>query len=299
MRKGKDWKWIIAALLLTTTTRTACGAAERPLSSDTGKASATLPLMVEHNDSDGSFVVKGGSCFSIVLDNDLDSDSCAIGYPVTARLEAPITIGNSVLAREGARIIGHVTLVDAARSGLQADIPGKHWLNAQGAIGVEFDEIIRHDDQRFALDAMPCPDTRVSFSPLALDVEADPAKIRIPVIADKRGDLVVDFHAKRNALLRLAIEGGSIAAGPLGLAIGPVTSGIAGAVSPAYAFGHPADMTGIREHEKGFVMGAVRGLPVAGLLTDAAERGRNVSLRSGDSLVVRLVSDLKIGKEYQ
>lgn len=245
------------------------------------------------------FVVGSGSCFAVTIQDDLDSASAAIGYPITATLTADLRSGNVLLAPAGSRLIGHVTSVDAARRSLKADIPGKHWLDAQGAIGLEFDELVRPDDVRVQLDAIPCPGTRLTqgnriVTNVAGDVDTAKPHTRMPISVDKQGDLTVDFHAKRNTLIHLAIDGGAIAAGPFGLAIGPLANGIAGAISPSYAFGHPADMTGAKEREKGFAMGAVRGLPVVGFVADAAEKGRDVNVAQGDTLILRLKSDMQI-----
>jgi hypothetical protein len=282
------------------------GSAAEPLTGAVD-ASATALSFSAYPAGNGQYKIGGGSCFSITFQDDVDSASAAIGTPVTAIVNEDLRYGQITLVPAGSRLIGHVTSVDPARRGLKADLPGRHWLNAQGVIGVEFDEIVRRDDTRFQIDAGPCPGTRLTEVKRPVDLlvpapaggapaqlSSQPARLRIPVIVDKQGDLVVDFHGKRNTLIHLAIDGGSIAAGPFGLAVGPLANGIVGAISPSYAFGHPADMTGVREREKGFAVGAARGLPGVGLVTDAMEKGRDVSVTRGDSLVLRLAGDVLV-----
>ncbi|MBY0551149.1 MAG: hypothetical protein K2W95_27970 [Candidatus Obscuribacterales bacterium] len=258
-----------------------------------------LPLLIQQT-GPREFIVETGSCFTVSVQDELDSGTAAIGYPITATLTQDLRSGPSLLAPAGSRLIGHVSSVDPARRSLKADIPGKHWLDAQGAIGIEFDELVRTgDDRRFQMDAIPCPGSKVTQSNrtvqnVAGDQDTAKPHLRMPIEVDNRGDLTLDFHAKRNTLIHLALDGGAIAAGPFGLAIGPAANGIAGAISPSYAFGHPADMTGTKEREKGFLMGAVRGLPFVGFVADAAEKGRDVNIAPGDTMVVRLRSDMQI-----
>lgn len=258
-----------------------------------------LPMWIQQT-GPKEYTIEAGSCLSVAVQDELDSATAAIGYPVTATLTQDLRSGKTLLAAAGSKLIGHVTSVDAARRSLKADIPGKHWLDAQGAIGVEFDELVRpEDDMRFQMDAVPCPGSKVTqinreVTNVAGDQDTTKPHLRMPIQVDKQGDLTVDFHAKRNTLIHLAIDGGAIAAGPFGLAIGPVANGIAGAISPSFAFGHPADMTGAKEREKGFAMGAVRGLPFVGFVADAAEKGRDVNVGPGDIMVVRLRNDMQL-----
>jgi hypothetical protein len=312
MRASLIKRCFTGALIYTATCSTAYGAlqeannAPTPLTGTVNTAAPALQFSATPV-ANGQFKIAGGSCFSITFEDEVDSATAGIGAPVTATLNEDLRFERFTLLPSGSRLIGHVTSVDPARRGIKAEIPGRHWLNSQGAIGIEFELIVRRDDQRFQMAAKPCPGTRLTEVKKPVDLLAppaagsaqptdstSPARLRIPVIVDKQGDLVVDYHGKRNMLIHLAIDGGSFAAGPFGMAVGPVANGLVGAVSPSYAFGHPADMTGVKEREKGFAVGAVRGLPAVGLITDAAEKGRDVSVTAGDSLVLRLSDDLLV-----
>jgi hypothetical protein len=224
-------------------------------------------------------IVSGGT-IAIRLISPVDTKSATIGDAVQAQLVDNIVSGNNVIAAQGATVTGHVTLVDKATRVIKADIPSHHWLNASGALGLEFDEVVTNPGEHLTFDAVPVPESAITRA----DAQED------QLVVDKRGEITPKFNGVKYGAMGAAIEGADIATGPIGLAVGPILSGITGAVSPAFAFGKPSqDVTGHRRI-KGFFMGMVRGLPGGFLISGASTHGQDVYLSTGDIVQLQLKS---------
>lgn len=230
-----------------------------------------------------TYTIRAGSRFVVSTETGFSSATAAMGDALNAKFVKPLEYAGYNVIPAGAEIKGSISLVDHSRHSLRADLPGKHWLNAQGAIGITFNSL-EIGAKNFPLSAIPAPKSSVSAV----------AASRFPIVVDKEGDLTVYYGNGKYATMSLAIEGGSMAAGPFGLLLGPALSGIAGAASPSYALGHPSDAEGFKARSKGFFLGMVKGLPGGGLLTGAVEHGSDVALVPGDEFIIELKSDLVI-----
>lgn len=220
-------------------------------------------------------VVSGGS-LQVEMLTTLDSATANVGDSCEAKLTAPMHSENGeVLAQAGSIITGRVTGVDRSSRVIKADLPSRHWLDANGALGLEFDQI--QAGRQIRLRATPLPGSEViRFA----------AGNPIPLEVDKKGEVTVKFSGVKYGAMSTAITGGELATGPIGLVAGPLISGVVGAVSPAYSYGKPAgDVEGHRRI-KGFFLGMVKGLPGGGLLTGAVEHGEDISLATGDRLLL-------------
>ena len=249
--------------------------------------SDTMPFYMSQN-GPHLFRINSGSRFVAICETGLASNTANIGDVIEAKLAKDVSYAGQIVIPKSSILKGHVSLVDRARHSLRAELPGKHWLNAQGAIGLQFTEIIVNG-KSFPINATPAPRTLVNSV----------AAVRFPVVIDKQGDIAVSYSGGKYSCLALAIEGGSLAAGPIGLVVGSAVSGLAGAASPSYALGHPDEQKGFKERSKGFLLGVAKGLPGVGLVTDAVEHGSELSIASGDSFVVELKEDLEIDFEHR
>ena len=231
--------------------------------------------------SAASFRMDAGSRFVAVLETGISSSTANLGDPVSAKTATPIYYDGKIVIPAGSTLHGTIFLVDKSRSPLKSDLPGKHWLNAQGALGLRFDKlVIGH--KSFPLNATPAAKAVVN---------AVASTTRSRLVTDKNGDITVYYGAGKYGAMEVAIEGGSLATGPFGLIVGPALSGIAGAASPSYAFGHPEEQKGFKERTKGFFVGMVKGLPGGGIVTGAAEHGYDVALVPGDKVILELKED--------
>lgn len=233
-------------------------------------------------EGDGVFRILQGSRFAITVNQPINTATAALGDPVYARLAEDLKLDGGVVATAGALVSGHIKSVDRARRQLRSDVPGHHWLDANGGVGIVFDRLLADNGQSLNIDAIPAPGTRVQSA----DSHSQ------PLVVDKRGEISLSYRGNTFGVLGLAIEGASLAAGPFALAVGPTLSGIAGALSPSYAFGRPSqDVCGHRRI-KGFFMGAVKGAPGGFLVSGAVNHGDNVLLAPGDRLTLELAADL-------
>lgn len=240
----------------------------------------TMPMYLSQISANG-FRMDAGSRFVVILETGISSSTANIGDLVTAKLAAPISYAGETVAQAGSPLTGTIFLVDKSRNTLKSDLPGKHWLNAQGGLGIRFDKLTA-GKRTFTLNAIPAAKAMVS-------AVATPTRSRL--VTDKNGDITVYYGSGKYAGLALGIEGASIATGPFGLLIGPALSGIAGAASPSYAVGHPYDTKGFKERTKGFLAGMVKGLPGGGIVTGAVEHGYDVVLVPGDKIILELKED--------
>lgn len=224
-------------------------------------------------------VVSGGS-LQVEMLTTLDSETANVGDSCEAKLTAPMRSENgAVLARAGAIISGHVTAVDRSSRVIKADIPSHHWLDANGALGLEFNQIAAAGRQ-INLQATPVPYSQV------VQFAAAAGNNPVPLAVDKKGDVTVKFSGVKYGAMSTAITGGELATGPIGLVAGPLISGVVGAVSPAYSYGKPAQDVEGHRRIKGFFLGMVKGLPGGGLLTGSVEHGEDISLAAGDRLLL-------------
>lgn len=242
--------------------------------------SDTMPMYLSQISANG-FRMDAGSRFVVVLETGISSSTANIGDLVTAKLAQSISYAGETIAHAGSPLTGSIFMVDKSRSTLKSDLPGKHWLNAQGGLGIRFDKLTA-GKRTFTLNAVPAAKAMVS-------AVATPTRSRL--ITDKNGDITVYYGSGKYAGLALGIEGASLATGPFGLLIGPALSGIAGAASPSYAVGHPDDTKGFKERTKGFLAGMVKGLPGGGIVTGAVEHGYDVVLVPGDKIILELKED--------
>jgi hypothetical protein len=224
-------------------------------------------------------VVSGGS-LQVEMLSPIDSETANVGDSCEARLTAPMrSQSGAILARAGSIVTGHVTAVDRSSRIIKADIPSHHWLDANGALGLEFDQVVASGSQ-IDLHATPVPGSEVARS----NASGNP----MPLEVDKKGDVTVKYSGVKYGAMSTAIEGGELATGPIGLVAGPLISGVVGAVSPAYSYGKPAQDVEGHRRIKGFFLGMVKGLPGGGLLTGAVEHGENISLSAGDRLLLEV-----------
>ncbi|MBX9685489.1 MAG: hypothetical protein K2X27_02230 [Candidatus Obscuribacterales bacterium] len=242
-----------------------------------------------------SYKIEAGSRFLVVCDNGLSSSTAKVGDLVSVKLANDIYFDGHVILPKSTELQGVVSQVEQGRSGLSADLPGKHWMNAQGVLGLQFKQA-EIGEKRISLEANPVP--------MSLVAGATPG--RLSTVTDKQGDFTLYYHSGRYACINAGIAGSSVATGAAGSALAQrvgsyalsrvgffvpaIMSGMAGAASPSYALGHPDEQVGLRERGKGFMLGFAKGLPGGGILMSAVQQGTDVSLAPGDEFVVELKS---------
>lgn len=225
----------------------------------------------------GQWQVVAGGTLQVEMITPLSSETANIGETFEARTVQALRSGNTLLAPSGAVVKGHVIAVDRASRLIKADLPSHHWLDANGALGLHFDTIAGEHDQQITLNAEPLAASEI----LRYNQSAD------RLVVDKSGDVTVLYNGLKNGAIGAAIGGVSLA-GPVGMMAAPFISGIAGAISPATAYGKPTEDVPGHRRLKGFFMGMVRGVPGGELVAQVAQHGVEAVLAPGDELTLQV-----------
>lgn len=238
--------------------------------------------------SRGVSIVKSKSMFPVTLLTHLYNKTAHIGQPVEAMLIEDIAVAGKIVAPKGSRVTGWVSAVHAPRNVLESKFSSSNWLNSNGAIGIHFAKIdptsvSKKKLSAYNIDAQPAPNTPVRGP-----------QGEFELCVHKDGCISVKWNGIKYGAAGLAIGAVSWATGPYKLITGPVISGTAGAIKPAYALDRPVSKEDPMTRTKGCLVGAVKGLPGGILVTGMTNRGGNITIPSGVQLEVQLISDLVI-----
>jgi hypothetical protein len=261
--------------------------AKKPLKGEVAKAShhkkTREPLALKIKEDEFSSDLLAGSTFPIELEGTLSSKESVAGDKVVAHLTQDLKIGSLLLAEKGTIVEGTVSKVVPACSGLKSNKLNKRFRNANGGIQIEFSRMLG-SSTNYEISAVPAKGSDVK------KLSATEQQL----IVNSLGELSVPYHAGRYTMLAIAISGGSMAAGPFGMAGAPAISAFCGALMPAYGLGRPAHPGEKYVRVKGAVMGALRGAPGGFLASGLFVRGLEATLASGDQITLRLNKNLSV-----
>ena len=224
-------------------------------------------------DTDGKIHIDAGGRFPVTVVTSHTSKTAKVGDPVEARLKVDIKIGGRMIAPKGATVIGHIASCVRARKMLQAEFSTKRWMRPSGALGVQFDEIRTASGDHIPLVALPAQQPRIV---------KNMAQGRVLGVNHK-GEIVSPLSGQVKA--QVAHIGIRAAAGPFSFGAVPIAFGLAGAISPSFAFMHPVGKNMRHRRLKGFGLGVVSGLPGGFLLTDYMIRGDEAIIQPGDEFL--------------
>ncbi len=237
----------------------------------------------EITDSPGQVKISTGTEFPVVSISCLTSKTAKTGDHVEARLRLDLKIGGRVIAPKGSRVTGHVTSVHSARRLLVAELKlRERWLRANGALGLQFDEILTSDNSHIPLVAVPARHARIVSNKnegriLGVNHEgqiASPLSIQL-----------------KNQGIHLAIRAAAACGGVFSMGAVPVAFGVLGAIDPSFAFMHPVGKNVHHRRLKGFGMGVLSGLPGGFLVADFVIRGAEAEVKPGDEFLVSFKQD--------
>jgi hypothetical protein len=236
----------------------------------------------EVRSDEGQTVILAGARFPVVLTSAHNSRSCHIGDRVEARLKSDILIGDRLIARKDATVLGHVSTAHKARRILIAQLAPKRWLRANGAIGIKFDEIITQEGEHIPLTAAPARMARI------IENKAEGRILGI----NHKGEVAAPLSTQlKNQGIQLAIRGAAGAGGVFSMGAVPVIFGLIGAANPSFAFLHPVGQNVPHRRWKGFGMGFLSGLPGGFLVADFILKGVEAALKPGDEFLVEFQQD--------
>lgn len=213
-----------------------------------------------------------GLKFRVKLTAPIDGAVAKEGDPVHGELMDTVNLPGGRFVGTGEPVFGEVTQVQQSKNLLKSNFQIKHWSNANGILSLK---ITRIANVELPFKAVPEPKSRIERGN-----EKD-----VPLQVDSRGEVMVQYKTKGYTAANVAITGGCLAAGPLGLLIGPVAGAMAGAADPAFAYGRPVTEEEGHTRVKGFFKGMIGGLPGGFLISGATNHGMNVTLNPGDVIV--------------
>ncbi len=228
-------------------------------------------------DEAGKTEIAVGAQFPVILLSAHNSKTAKVGHPVEGRLNIDIKIGGKLVANKGCRVIGHVFRVRPARRLLHAELSPSSWMKANGAIGIQFDEIISQSGEHLPLVAKPARQPRIvvnKYEGRVMGVNLQ-GEVAPPLSTQLKGQAA-----------HLAIRAGCAAAGVFSMGAVPLAYGVVGAMNPSFAFLKPVGLNVRHRRLKGFAMGVCQGLPGGFLVSDMIIRGPEAIVRPGDIFLV-------------
>ncbi len=263
----------------TTTTSTTASAVEGPIVIDNDlekELAVTEYVWREIPDSEGKLHIDAGGRFPVTVVTSHTSKTAKVGDPVEARLKVDIKIGGKLIAPKGTKVMGHIASCEKARKMLQAEFSTKRWMRPSGALGVQFDEILTAGGDHIPLIAMPAQQPRIV---------KNLAEGRVLGVNHK-GEIVAPLSSQiKSQAAHLGIRAAASAAGPFSFGVVPIAYGVAGAISPSFAYMHPVGKNVRHRRLKGFGLGVMSGLPGGFLVADYMIRGEEAIIKPGDEFL--------------
>jgi hypothetical protein len=233
-------------------------------------------------DAQGRTHISTGACFPVSILTELSSKDAKDGDPIQARTAVDIKIGGKLIAPKGTMVTGHVTNVEKARALLHSELSMKRWLRANGAIGMQFDELVTASGEHLPLVATPARSARIV---------KNKNEGRVLGVND-RGEIATPLSMQLKAQgAHLLIRGAASAGGVFSFGIVPVAYGTIGAICPSFAYGHPVGQSVRHRRLKGFGLGVLTGLPGGFLVADSIVHGQDAVIKPGDQFLVEFKQD--------
>lgn len=241
----------------------------------------------------GANVLRAGTLFPVVILGTLDAGTATTGQAVKGIVANDVALSSTIFIPGGSSIEGWICDVQKPRKVLSAKLSGAHWWNAQALINIHFATIRFPDGKQFQISAGPAPSTPVD--PNSADANSPDRKPQTSqLIVSRSGAIGPNYSGIKYGAVGAAIGPLSWMAGPFSMLAGTALSATTGAVAPSYAFDRRIAQPDAADRAKGFLVGAVKGLPGGFILTGVANHGDNVSMAEGTEIQVQLNSDLVI-----
>ncbi len=241
----------------------------------------------------GASVLRAGSIFPVVVLRALDAGTATVGQTVKGTVANDVVLSNTVFIPRASTVEGWICDVQKPRKVLSAKFSATHWWNAQALINIHFASLRFPDGRQFQISAGPAPSTEVDPN-CAVPNSADRKPQTSELIVSRSGAIGPNYNGIKYGAAGAAIGPLSWMAGPFSMLAGTTLSATTGAIAPSYAFDRRIARPDAADRTKGFLVGAVKGLPGGFILTGVANHGGNVSIAAGTEIQVRLNSDLVI-----
>ncbi len=237
---------------------------------------------LETVDSNGSSKITAGARFRVSVLSTHNSHTAKVNDPVEARLKSDLVINGKVVAKAGSRVVGKVSSSEPARRILHAELSGKRWMRANGALGLNFYEIVTDAGEHLPLVAAPARQARVVKN-------VNEGRV---LGVNHNGELAAPLSTQlKHQAAHLAIRGAASATGVFSFGVVPLAYGVVGAINPSFAFLHPVGQNVRHRRLKGFGMGLIAGMPGGFLIADSIIKGQEAIVKPGDEFLAEFKQD--------
>lgn len=248
-------------------------------------AEQTITIAYEEMPTEeGGTAVKAGARFPVVMISEINSKTAKKGDPIEARLKYDLKIGNRHIAAKGSRVRGHLNYVLKARTVLGSMVTTQRFYRNSGVLGIEFDELINEKGEHFKLAAKPAMMDRIvknKYEGRELGV-------------NHNGQVTGPFSQQlRYKAIRVGMNFAMAPLGPMTFGAMPLALGVMGAVNPSFAFMKPVGLNVRHRRIKGFVWGALSGVPGSWLIEDTTVRGQEAIIKPGDEFLATFNEQFK------
>ncbi|MBA3994926.1 MAG: hypothetical protein C0469_15510 [Cyanobacteria bacterium DS2.3.42] len=236
----------------------------------------------ETTDANGNTKITAGSRFRVTVLSTHNSHTAKLNDPVEARLRNDLVVGGKVVAKAGSKVVGRVSTAAPARRILSAELSTKRWMRANGALGLNFYEIVTDAGEHLPLAATPAQQSRVVKN-------VNEGRV---LGVNHNGEIASPLSIQlKHQAAHLAIRGAASAGGVFSFGIVPVAYACIGAANPSFAFMHPVGKNVRHRRLKGFGMGLVAGMPGGFLIADSIIKGQEAVVKPGDEFLAEFKQD--------
>lgn len=228
---------------------------------------------------EGKTIIKAGARFPVVMQSELNSKTTKKGDPFQARVKYEVKIGDRHIANKGCLVTGHVNYVLKARTILGSMITTERFYRNSGVLGFEFDELINEKGEHIKLVAKPARMARIVKN------KAEGRELGV----NHKGQITGPWSTQlRYKAIRIGLNFALAPLGPMTFGAMPVVLGVMGAVHPDFAFAKPVGLNVRHRRIKGFVWGALSGVPGSWLIEDTTVRGQEAIIKPGDEFLAEM-----------
>jgi hypothetical protein len=249
-----------------------------PLMIDNDEA-AEVKQTIEYKElptDEGGTKVKAGATFPVVISSQITSKSANTGDAIEARLKYDLKIGERLVAEQGSSVIGHINYVLKARSTMKSMLSLERWYRNSGCLGITFDEIVNSKGEHIPLVAAPAQQARIVKN------KNEGRELGVNHNGQVTGPLSQQLRYKA---IRIGLNAAMAPAGAFSFGAMPIALGCIGAANPSFAFMKPVGQNVRHRRIKGFVWGALSGVPGSWVVEDTVIKGQEAIIKPGDEFL--------------
>jgi hypothetical protein len=191
-------------------------------------------------------------------------------------LKYDLKIGDRLVAKKGDTVTGHINYVLKARSAMHSLVSPERWYRNSGVLGITFDEIVTEKGEHLPLVAAP------SRQALIVKNKGEGRVLGVNHQGQVTGPWSQQLKYKA---VRIGLNAAMAPAGVFSFGAMPVALGVIGAANPSFAFMKPVGQNVRHRRIKGFVWGALSGVPGSWIIEDTVVKGQESVIKPGDEFL--------------